>query len=391
MAASREDLTNIEFDNDWKCYCQQANEEMNEENMVAAIHHGDINHCSSLIDLPHIININQSSQFKETNSYKWWYYKQFDWTSTNKQIHLMFESYDNLNNSSISADIAGTIWLNNTKIFSGLFTSLTNSIDLSSKLLYSKNIDEQTQTNILVISCSNSTLSRHARLILHGKIICATGQVNVSEEFSSRSKTQEQNENEIMDYTISLDDTNGRIGVLFKSKRKYKAPLKSISSSPQFVPYEQNERQINENKEELKDDLLIPRLAILILTVGTRGDVQPFIALGQALRAYGHRVRLATHETFRSFVRGNGLEFYPLGGDPVDLISFMEMLAKKRRTISDILASTWQACIANDDETDMPFTAEAIIANPPSFGHIHCAEKLQIPLHIVFTMPWTST
>ena len=96
-----------------------------------------------------------------------------------------------------------------------------------------------------------------------------------------------------------------------------------------------------------------------------------FISLGQALRAYGHRVRLATHETFRSFVRGNGLEFYPLGGDPADLISFMvkmpvlflqwrvsfqEMLTKKRRSVSDILNSTWQACIADDDETDMPFT-----------------------------------
>jgi len=131
-----------------------------------------------------------------------------------------------------------------------------------------------------------------------------------------------------------------------------------------------------------------------------------FISLGQALRAHGHRVRLATHEVFRSFVRGNGLEFYPLAGDPADLISFMVKNAgiipsvdsiiagevgKKRRSLSDILASTWQACIANDDETDMPFTAEAIIANPPSFGHVHCAEKLQIPLHIMFTMPWTST
>ena len=129
-------------------------------------------------------------------------------------------------------------------------------------------------------------------------------------------------------------------------------------------------------------------------------------SLGQALRAKGHRVRLATHETFRSFVRGNGLEFYPLGGDPVDLISFMVKNAgiipsmdsimagdvgRKRRSISEILASTWQACIANDDETNVPFTAEAIIANPPSFGHVHCAEKLQIPLHIMFTMPWTST
>jgi len=66
-------------------------------------------------------------------------------------------------------------------------------------------------------------------------------------------------------------------------------------------------------------------------------------------------------------------------------------VGKKRRSLSDILASTWQACIANDDETNLSFTAEAIIANPPSFGHIHCAEKLQIPLHIMFTMPWSPT
>ncbi len=66
-------------------------------------------------------------------------------------------------------------------------------------------------------------------------------------------------------------------------------------------------------------------------------------------------------------------------------------IAKNRRTIADILASTWLACTANDDETSLPFTAEAIIANPPSFGHIHCAEKLQIPLHIMFTMPWSPT
>ncbi|CAF4814941.1 unnamed protein product, partial [Rotaria sp. Silwood2] len=30
--------------------------------------------------------------------------------------------------------------------------------------------------------------------------------------------------------------------------------------------------------------------------------------LGRVLLAAGHRVRLATHETFRKFVHGNGLE-----------------------------------------------------------------------------------
>ena len=34
---------------------------------------------------------------------------------------------------------------------------------------------------------------------------------------------------------------------------------------------------------------------------------------------------------------------------------------------------------------------QAIIANPPSYGHIHCAEKLGIPCHMFFTMPWSPT
>lgn len=34
------------------------------------------------------------------------------------------------------------------------------------------------------------------------------------------------------------------------------------------------------------------------------------------LQEYGHQVRLATHANFRDFVKKEGLEFYPLGGDP---------------------------------------------------------------------------
>ncbi|KAF5180388.1 Sterol 3-beta-glucosyltransferase ugt80a2, partial [Thalictrum thalictroides] len=60
----------------------------------------------------------------------------------------------------------------------------------------------------------------------------------------------------------------------------------------------------------------VPPLQIVILIVGTRGDVQPFIAIGKRLQDYGHRVRLATHGNFKEFVLTAGLEFYPLGGDP---------------------------------------------------------------------------
>jgi hypothetical protein len=70
----------------------------------------------------------------------------------------------------------------------------------------------------------------------------------------------------------------------------------------------------------------IPRLRILLMAVGTRGDVQPFALLGMKLLQDGHRVRLATHECYRQYVQsfgGGGLEFFPLGGDPIKLSEFM--------------------------------------------------------------------
>ncbi|KAL6355846.1 hypothetical protein LRP88_09429 [Fusarium phalaenopsidis] len=44
-----------------------------------------------------------------------------------------------------------------------------------------------------------------------------------------------------------------------------------------------------------------------------------------------------------------------------------------------------------DPISAVPFVADAIIANPPSFAHVHCGQALGVPVHIMFTMPWTST
>ena len=46
----------------------------------------------------------------------------------------------------------------------------------------------------------------------------------------------------------------------------------------------------------------LPRLTIVILVVGTYGDVAPFCALGQQLAKDGHRVRLASHSEYRKKV-----------------------------------------------------------------------------------------
>ncbi|KAJ5525451.1 hypothetical protein N7494_012101 [Penicillium frequentans] len=148
------------------------------------------------------------------------------------------------------------------------------------------------------------------------------------------------------------------------------------------------------------------KLNIVIQIVGSRGDVQPFVALGNALQRHGHRVRIATHGVFADFIHSSGLEFFPIGGNPADLMAYMVKnpgllpqmetlregeICKKKIMIGEMLEGCWRSCVENDPYTQEPFVADAIIANPPSFAHIHCAQALSIPVHLMFTMPWSST
>lgn len=50
-------------------------------------------------------------------------------------------------------------------------------------------------------------------------------------------------------------------------------------------------------------------MKITMLTIGTRGEVQPCIALGLGLQAAGYKVSIATHTAFEVFVRDSGLGF----------------------------------------------------------------------------------
>ncbi|KAI8689321.1 Glyco-transf-28 domain-containing protein [Fusarium keratoplasticum] len=153
-------------------------------------------------------------------------------------------------------------------------------------------------------------------------------------------------------------------------------------------------------------DHSVVALNIVIQVIGSRGDVQPFIALAHELQKHGHRIRLATHDVFETFVQSSNIEFYPVGGDPSQLMAYMVKnpglipsidslragdINTKRKMIAQMLDGFWDSCIMPDPKTGDPFVADAIIANPPSFAHVHCAEALGVPLHMMFTMPWTST
>lgn len=223
---------------------------------------------------------------------------------------------------------------------------------------------------------------------------------------------------------------DGRVNIKIKDKTN---KVRDILAPMLFKSYTQQshapEPEIPQGLGDV-DGLPPPPMNIVIQIVGSRGDVQPFIALGQVLkRKFNHRVRIATHPTFRQFVTDNDLEFFSIGGDPAELMAFMVKnpglmpgiesvkagdIGKRRKTIYEMINGCWRSCIeagdgmgmaASDDlldtqsfdsglgesDANKPFVADAVIANPVSFAHVHVAEKLGIPLHLMFTMPWSPT
>jgi len=187
---------------------------------------------------------------------------------------------------------------------------------------------------------------------------------------------------------------------------------------PQRVAVAQCRSPMQLSNEPIAESSQVPSLNIVMLIAGTHGDVAPFVALGlQLQRQYGHRVRVASHMAHQDYVRAQGLDFYPLSGDPRMLSSWMvqsegrllpnlrqglkdlhlemtKTIPDKLAMINSIMESCWPACADPMSEVAMPhqrFVAHAIISNPPANGHIHCASALNIPLHMAFPMPWSPT
>ncbi len=134
-------------------------------------------------------------------------------------------------------------------------------------------------------------------------------------------------------------------------------------------------------------------LRVTCLTIGSRGDVQPYIALCKGLIAEGHRPKIATHREFQGWVESHGIAFAPVEGDPAELMricvengmftySFLkEASSKFRGWIDELLSSAWSACQDSD----------LLIESPSAMGGIHIAEALGIPYFRAFSMPWTRT
>lgn len=91
---------------------------------------------------------------------------------------------------------------------------------------------------------------------------------------------------------------------------------------------------------------------MVLLTSGSRGDVEPFTYLGSALLRRGHSVLLVTHERFREFANERGIPFAPLNDGLLELGDRtggggrgnpLALMREAREIISQTLQEAWAA------------------------------------------------
>lgn len=134
---------------------------------------------------------------------------------------------------------------------------------------------------------------------------------------------------------------------------------------------------------------------ITVATSGSRGDVQPFVALGIGLAERGHAVRLATYASFETYVRAYGLDFAPVEGDPQAMLNErqgQEWVETGRRGTGfargfrDVVGPALYQGTA--DALAACADAELLLfAGPTFYTFYNAAEKLNLPFIQTYLQP----
>ncbi len=61
-------------------------------------------------------------------------------------------------------------------------------------------------------------------------------------------------------------------------------------------------------------------MKIILISIGTRGDMEPFLAIGNFLSERGHTVICSYPEQFRHLAENAGLEFFSLGTEFIEML-----------------------------------------------------------------------
>jgi len=133
-------------------------------------------------------------------------------------------------------------------------------------------------------------------------------------------------------------------------------------------------------------------MKILIATLGSRGDVQPYLALAVGLQRAGHRVTLTAPQTFAGWIQSYGVDVAPVQFNPQEamqklgqtgggLRSLNAMLKIVREGMTAAQADVWQAA----QDTDF------FIQSATGMGAMETAALRGIPAAFAYLFPFAPT
>jgi sterol 3beta-glucosyltransferase len=133
-------------------------------------------------------------------------------------------------------------------------------------------------------------------------------------------------------------------------------------------------------------------MKVAMLTIGSCGDVQPFVALGIGLREAGHEVTVATGGAFEAFVVEHGLRFAALDVGLLERLQSPEgkaaLSGKKFLATLKETASMYRRVL--DQEWEASRGADAVVYHPKALGGYHVAEALNVPAFLAHPIPMFS-
>lgn len=141
----------------------------------------------------------------------------------------------------------------------------------------------------------------------------------------------------------------------------------------------------------------------LLVTHGTRGDVQPFLALAVALRDRGHEALLAAPESFASAARDHEVEFAPLDEGPNRLMDdpvvkeameggYQGLRGKITAVRTAQLIKPLMADVLHDVGAVARASGADVVVHTPGLPAQHAAEMLGVPAVLATLQPgWVPT
>lgn len=137
-----------------------------------------------------------------------------------------------------------------------------------------------------------------------------------------------------------------------------------------------------------------------MISIGSMGDVRPYMLLGRELRSRGHEVTIAAFAPFQKMVEEAGLRFYPLTGDIVEFmgrlmkpeamgVNYLLEVEKVIRDIAPILLGDLMDCVKDAEAMICTFFGSMFYSIAEKYG-IPCIQTQYFPMDPCRDMPISS-